>query len=153
MSRIFPVTTMDKINKYFATLNMDIETYQWNKQLLNEFVHPDIKLKSVSIPNIWKLVDDEPIPLNIDELNEICYEGKEITFVVHKSEFHEGFSKTFRNENGFNVRQMFDNVEHFEIEARPLSNWFNGIDAHHIIFEGFNKINGKDNHYTIYWGS
>ena len=138
---------MDKINKYFATLRIDIEPYQIGNPNPRK-----LKLKSVSIPNIWKLVDDEIVNLNVDELNEICYEDKEITFVTQKSQFHEGFSKTFRNENGFTVRQMFDNVHDFEIEARPLSKWFGGIDTHHIIFEGFNKINGKDNHYTIYWG-
>ena len=138
---------MDKINKYFETLRIDIEPYQIGNPNPTK-----LKLKSVSIPNIWKLVDDEIVNLNVDELNEICYEDKEITFVTQKSQFHEGFSKTFRNENGFTVRQMFDNVHDFEIEARPLSKWFGGIDTHHIIFEGFNKINGKDNHYTIYWG-
>ena len=153
MSRIFPVTTMDKINGYSAILEMDIETFQWNEQFLNQFVKPDTELKSVSIPNIRKFVDDEIVDLTVDELSEVCYEGKEITLVEEKSEFHEGFSKTFRNEDGFTVRQMFDNVEDFEMEARPLSNWFDGIDAHHIFFEGFNKIDGTDNHYTICWGS
>tara|TARA_B100000678_G_C17809334_1_gene342310 strand:+ start:56 stop:490 length:435 start_codon:yes stop_codon:yes gene_type:complete len=144
---------MDKINRYIATLNIDIETYQWNEQFLNQFAKPDAKLKSVSIPCIRKFVDDEIEDLTADELNEICYEGSEITFVVEESEFHKGFSKTFINEVGFTVRQMFDNVVDFEIKARPLSNWFGGIDCHHIYFDGFNKIDGTDNHYTIYWGS
>ena len=153
MSRIFPVTTMDKINGYSAVLQMDIETYQWNEQFLNQFVKPGTELKSVSIPNIQKFVDDEIVDLTVDELSEVCYEGKEITLVEEKSQFHKGFSKTFRNEDGFTVRQMFDNVEDFEMEARPLSNWFDGIDCHHVFFEGFNKIDGTDNHYTICWGS
>ena len=144
---------MDKINEYSAILQMDIKTYQWNPQFLNQFAKPDAELKSVSLPYIRKIVDDEMVDLTVDELNEVCYEGNEITLVVEKSEFHEGFSKTFRNPNGFTVRQMFDNIEDFEMEARPLSKWFDGIDCHHIFFEGFDKIDGKDNHYTIYWGS
>ena len=144
---------MDKINEYSAILQMDIKTFQWNEQFLNKFVKPETELKSVSIPNIRKFVDDEIVDLTVDELSEVCYEGNEITLVVEKSEFHEGFSKTFRSPNGFTVRQMFDNVEDFEMKARPLSNWFGGIDAHHIFFEGFNKIDGTDNHYTICWGS
>ncbi len=153
MSRISPVTAMDKINGYSAVLQMDIEKYQWNEQFLNQFVKPDTELKSVSIPNIQKFVDDEIVDLTVDELNEVCYEASEITLIEHQSEFHEGFSKTFRNENGLTVRQIFDIVEDFEMKARPLSNWFDGIDAHHVFFEGFNKIDGKENTYSISWGS
>ena len=94
MSRIFPVTTIDEVNGYSAVLQMDIEKYQWNEQFLNQFVKPQTELKSVSIPNIQKFVDDEIVDLTVDELNEVCYEGKEITLVEQKSEFHEGYSKT-----------------------------------------------------------
>merc|ERR1712150_155897 len=147
------ITIMDKFSKYHAILKMDIETYQLNEQLLNKFVKPDATIKSVSIMDIQKFVEDDLVDLTADELNEVCLEGKEVTFVKEKSQFHEGFSKTFRNENGFTVRQIFDIVEEFEMQARPLNKWFGGIDAHHIYFEGFDKIDGKDNHYRINWGS
>ena len=47
--------------------------------------------------------------------------------------------------------EMADIVVEFEKEDRPKTEWFGGIDAHHIFFEGMHK--NKDNSYTIHWGS
>ena len=129
---------MNKINKYNAILSMSFDKKG---------------LKSVSIFDIQKYINNEFIDLTTEELNEICYKNKEITLLEYKSEFHKGFSKTFRNENGFTVSEIFDIIEKFEMQSRPLSNWFDEIDRSHIFFEGFSKIPSKDNTYGIYWGS
>ena len=132
---------MNKINKYSAVL--DIELYEWSEQFLNQSIKPGEEIKSVSIKTIYKFENNEIVELSLSELSEICYKSKEITFV------QKNFSKTFRSENGFNVKQIFNNVEDFEMEARHLTNLFGNIDTHHIVFEGFYKI--KENHYEIYW--
>ena len=120
---------MNKINEYFATLYIVDPNQVGNLDLT--------KLKSISNPPIWKIVDGKIVNLNNDELNEICYVNTEITLI------YEGLPKTFRNVNGFTVKQMYDNVQDFETE---------GINPQNIICKGFEKIDGKDNDYTICWG-
>ena len=120
---------MNKINEYFATLYIVDPNQVGNLDLT--------KLKSISNPPIWKIVDGKIINLNNDELNEICYVNTEITLI------YEGLSKTFRNVNGFTVKQMYDNVQDFETEVSNPQN---------MTCKGFEKIDGKDNDYTICWG-
>ncbi len=141
------------LQHYSVILNIDIETYQRDGPLLNEFVHPGIKIKSMSIDKIEKFVDDEIVLLTKKELDTVCYKEKEITFIESRSQFHQGFTKTFKNSKGFTVREMFNIIVEFEEEARPLSNWFGGIDAHHIYFEGLREYPDKKNSYMIRWGS
>ena len=42
-------------------------------------------------------------------------------------------------------------VAKFEKVARQTSEWFGGVDTHHIFFEGMHK--DKDGCYSVYWGS
>ena len=120
---------MNKINEYFATLYIVDPNQVGNLDLT--------KLIPFSNPPIWKIVDGKIINLNNDELNEICYVNTEITLI------YEGLSKTFRNVNGFTVKQMYDNVQDFETEVSNPQN---------MTCKGFEKIDGKDNDYTICWG-
>lgn len=56
-------------------------------------------------------------------------------------------------EGSFTLREVINHVLEFEKIDRPKTDWFGGIDAHHIFFEGFSKIKDKDNTYSICWGS
>lgn len=146
------------LDGYSVVLNIDIETYQRPGPLLNEFVKEGVKIKSISIDEISKFVYDEDEEVEIvlltkKELNTICYNEKKITLIEERSQFNKGFGKTFTNNKGFTVREMFNVIVEFEKETRPLSNWFGGVDAHHIYFEGFRKYQDKENTYTICWGS
>ena len=121
---------MKKINEYGAVLDIDSEN----------------KLLSLRIE---KYIDEDFVDITEDQLNERSYEEKEITL----TSFFTGESVTFRNENGFTVGQLFDAILKFELIDRPKTDWFGGIDVHHIFFEGLDEVEGKDNTYTISWGS
>ncbi len=61
-------------------------------------------------------VEDEPIEIPEDELNEIHYSGKELT--IYNSETDVRI--TFKNENGFTARELLSHVLAFENEFNRL---------------------------------
>ena len=121
-------------------------------------------ITSVSLSPIQRYDDDKEdfVDLTPDELNEVCYKHDKITLVLEymlptketkatesrRAETHV----TYRNKNGFTVKEMFNIVKDFEKNTRPLYEWFGEIDRSHIRFEGFCRTN-KENTYTIWWGS
>tara|TARA_R110002012_G_C11301788_1_gene573429 strand:- start:79 stop:516 length:438 start_codon:yes stop_codon:yes gene_type:complete len=116
---------------------------------------------SVSLSPIQIYDDDDEVffDLTPDELNEVCYKHDKITLVVEymlptkekKAEKAET-QATYRNKNGFTVKEMLDIVKDFEKNTRPLYEWFGEIDRSHVFFEGFKKKNNETT-YTIFWGS
>jgi len=139
------------LNEYSVVLNIDVEKYQ-KGNLLNEFVEPGKKIKSISIDRIRKFEDDEIVDVKQEELDEICYKEKKIILMEHSSPFNNRVTMTFENENGFTVKEMFNNIVEFEKKTRPLTDWFGGVDAHHVYFEGLHFA-GEMNTYAPMWGS
>lgn len=135
-------------------LSIDIETHQWNPQFLNKFV------KSGLVPNRidWRIppkkyISDPEDGVHFVELTEeehkepaISGETYEITIIS------SGVTKTFKKENEepITVQDVLDYVLEIEQEARPKTDWFGGVDAHHIYFEGLSK---QEDGYEVFWGS
>ena len=85
-----------------------------------------------------------------EELDAIAYQGSEI--VLASSSLYCSPPGRFRvSEAGFTVRQLWQAVEQYEKRARPLSQWFNAIDMHHVFFEGLDK--DDDEEFVVRWGS
>ena len=80
--------------------------------------------------------------------NLIAFKGNHITLVL-PPDFYE---RTFMNEKGFlTAKELMDVIIEFEKVSRNHTEWCGGIDAHHIFFEGMEKLSsGK---YYIIWGS
>lgn len=53
----------------------------------------------------------------------------------------------------FTVRQLLDAVEETERQTRDKSDWFDGVDVHHVFFEGIHPSEDEDGVWDIYWGS
>ncbi|MFI6996408.1 hypothetical protein [Nocardia sp. NPDC050175] len=51
----------------------------------------------------------------------------------------------------FTVRDLVAAISETERSTRQQSQWFGGIDVHHIFFEGIHE--GDDGVWEIYWGS
>ena len=83
-----------------------------------------------------------------EELDEMIYPDAEITIYNDETKIRT----LFHNDNGFTARRMLANVLEFENESRQHTNWFGGIDAHHIFFEGLHW-SPEDDAYIIFWGS
>jgi len=80
--------------------------------------------------------------------DDIFLEEKEITIESND------VVKTFKNKNGFTVQEVLDCVLKIEQIARPETDWFDGIDLHHIFFEGLHLEERKDKDvYVAVWGS
>ena len=136
------------LNKYSTRLYIDVDTYQ-NNNIANNFVDPKSTIKNIELSDIEVFdVDDDTFRYATDEeLNEIVYPFNEITISTHN------FNKTFtsKSEDGFTTKELFYNIIEHEKESRPLTDWFGGIDAHHIFFEGLDKR--LDGSYSVFWGS
>lgn len=128
------------------TLNIDIETYQENG-LLNNFVEPGKKIKNLSWGSIktFDNVNEEIIDVKKEELEKIIYPYNEIIIMSN------GNQETFNQKDGFNSYDLLDCILNVEIISRQNTNWFGGIDAHHIFFEGLHLL--RDNKYYVSWGS
>jgi len=145
---------MELLKDYSTIINVNVETY--NKPgLLNLFVPKGAQLRSpITMDKITKTdiglsyTDAPPDELKTDELNKIHYKEKEITLYNEETKVR----MTFKNENGFTVKELFDHVVAFENKSRPLTDWFGGIDAHHIFFEGL-EWSPKEKAFIVIWGS
>jgi hypothetical protein len=153
--------TIQKTSKLFqqisATLNIDMPEgaiYQLNPTLLNEFSKPDAIPISISIP--------------VDRIHVFDSEAHELRSITSKELESNGYNKStlkirhvnsdkiasFTAENGewFTIKELIKAVEKVEQEDRVRSDWFGGVDVHHVFFEGihFDKDSGVG---YICWGS
>jgi len=53
----------------------------------------------------------------------------------------------------FTARDVLAAIEETERRARGTSNWFGGVDIHHIFFEGIHPDDEKGEVWRIVWGS
>lgn len=108
--------------------------------LLNERAQPGASITSLRL--------NPSRPLKNSELDAVAYDGPAIVLqgaghvpMLHEPQQGKGF---------FTVRDLLDAVEKTERDTRHLSEWFGGIDVHHVFFEGFCL---EDNVWHICWGS
>lgn len=102
-----------------------------------------IKLK----PEIYVEETDSFRQLTDVELNTIAFNQPSIELVSQSNEVVEHKAS---NKKYFTVKELLNAVELTEKQTRKNSDWFGGVDVHHIFFEGVYCENGKR---LIYWGS
>jgi len=116
--------------------------------LMNDFAKPGAQIVSItwdSCHYTWD-EDNECIEnVSEEELDRIVYDGQQMTFETGR------YQKTYTNPNGFTLRHVMDLVLDFERESRSRTQWFGGVDVHHIFFEGITQ-NDRGN-FEIGWGS
>ncbi len=88
---------------------------------------------------------DDLVELSEDELDKKCYSQTSIIICSGSTE------RTYMNDNGFTVRELLDYVLEVETIERPKSEWFGGVDVHHVYFEGLylQKDEHEDDIYDI----
>ncbi|ORY50487.1 hypothetical protein BCR33DRAFT_762794 [Rhizoclosmatium globosum] len=144
------------LNSLSFTIHIKIETYT-QLPLLNQFVAPGIQPTEISIDRgrvgWWNSEISDMEYLTEEQWNRPALHRKEFVLKNALDEDHNDESKTFTAPNGnfFTVRDMVDIVEAFEREFRVKSDWFGGVDAHHIFYEGFFQY--EDGSFGISWGS
>lgn len=127
-------------------LKINIPTYKVGK-LENKFVKSDIQInkKDITATPFSKFEDDDMVKLTPKDLNQKVYNYNTIIL----SSFD--VKTTHKKQGGFTIKDLWSAILNHERVARLESNWFGGIDAHHIYFEGLNLQ--KEGYYTIFWGS
>ena len=137
-----------------ATLNIEVDKYHKQSPKFNNFVKPGEKIKSISwhktegrefgvisTPGVYEIN-----PISEKDLNKVYHLCPTITIKSDKAYL------TFTSHGGFTLRQLMDNILAVEKISRPKTDWFGGIDAHHIYFEGLVPVKDEKCTYKVQWG-
>ncbi|QDU58784.1 hypothetical protein [Aeoliella mucimassa] len=119
------------------------------ENLANEAAPPTATIVSLTfVPEIFVEETEEFRPLTEEELSRVAYKGASITLVGEG-----GVAVEHKAPNGqhFTVAELVTAVEKTEKESRAKSEWLDGIDVHHIFFEGMYQE--EDGSWWITWGS
>ena len=125
---------------------------QISPNLLNHCENPKSSIIGISHTEIeyFDRQHDEFVKLTEEELNQTAFIGDEITF-------KDGFTEiTYLSKDGqFTVLELVAVIVEFEKVIRPKSDWFGGVDTHHVYFEGIDPITHDDGAvvHEICWGS
>lgn len=117
--------------------------------LLNEAASPDAEIVSITLNVEWfDQSTKDARPLTEEELGRVAFLGPSITL-----EGEGGGRVTHEASHGqsFTVRELVKAIEATERHSRPNSEWFEGIDIHHVFFEGLGEAEAGV--WTICWGS
>ena len=140
--------------------------------LLNRFESNDSKIESLEFKSI-DFYDNETSEFNKlteENLADVAFADKKITLeskryisdftntAIWQGDFSnvemaESTTMEFTAKNGdyFTFQELLDNILTFEKEDRPKTQWFGGIDCHHVYFEGLHLQ--KNGSYYLSWGS
>ena len=152
-----PTTSMNDIS--FVLNIKTSNTVSQRGYLMNRFEKPDSVIQSISHSPIatYNTSRRELEELSPTELNKPGFWGETMTMKsVCKDDsgaVKKRTIKTFKTlKKFFTIKQVVSNIVKFEMKDRPKTNWFGGIDAHHVFFEGLYR-NSKTDTYSVNWGS
>jgi hypothetical protein len=110
---------------------------------------PEAKVKSLKLAaKVFNRDSGTARELSPDELQSVAFRASQITL-----RGEGGGAVTHQAPNGkfFTVQEMLNAVAETERQTRVKSEWFDGVDVHHVFFEGIHP--GEDGVWEIYWGS
>ena len=145
------VGSMD-VNRLSCTLRIDTtQAPVYHPGLLNRFEHPDTEVVKCTMndPAIFCEEDRENDELSEEELKMVACDGHT---PFGPSIRFRGCGVDHKASNGkwLTVQEFLDAVGVHETATRGSSEWFGGIDTHHVFFEGVWKSGAG---YQIGWGS
>lgn len=118
--------------------------------LLNERAAPDARVVRLTLTaEVFNRDTEEFRPLTPDELAGVAFRGPSIR--LRGEDDDEGLAHAAPNGSYFTVAELLHAVEETERAARGRSEWFGGVDVHHVFFEGIEP--GDDDTWEICWGS
>jgi hypothetical protein len=115
---------------------------------MNERADPDAKIVSLKLDvSVVRDKNHRRSPTE-DDYDEVVLDEPSIVIGGYQSEKTEHKAP---NGTSFRAEDLLDAVEEHERLTRGSSEWFGGIDCHHIYFEGLHKQ--ADGSYSVHWGS
>lgn len=122
-------------------------THAITPKLMNQAAPPTAKIVSLRF-EAEVFDDDEPRPLTEEELDRVVLVANNIR--LRDAETRSTIEHLAPDGLKFTVRDMIDVVERSELAFRQKSDWFGGVDVHHVFFEGMEEVDGA---WEIHWGS
>jgi hypothetical protein len=110
---------------------------------------PEAKIKALKFAaELFNRESGTARELTPEELKSVAFRGSQITL-----RGEGGGAVTHQAPNGkfFTIQDMLNAVAETERQTRDKSEWFDGVDVHHVFFEGIHP--GEDGVWEIYWGS
>jgi hypothetical protein len=135
-------------NKLSGTLQIKLSeaTHALSERLMNQVASPSARIEQIGLElNVYEnrefrdLTDAEWSTLVIRDA-VIRMRGEGPAIVEHHAPSAAGFT----------VRDLADAIAKTEREGRSDTEWYGGIDTHHVFFEG---IRDDDGVWAIRWGS
>lgn len=142
---------LEFFNQINGRLNIELTqpAEQITQNLANLSAKPEAKIVFLSLEPEWFESDSKEFrPLTDEELSRIAFVGPTIKL---KGESENVVEHSAPNGKHFTVQELLQAVEETEREGRGNTEWFEGIDVHHIYFEGIHEE--EPGVWTIYWGS
>ena len=133
------------VGEISTTLDIELDESPYTRgNLSNLFAKPTSKITSMKWSEISLYDNDEDThkPLSDSDFAIIGYNKGIIKINEYTYEKEKGF---------FTIGELFDVILDAEKKIRQNSEWFGGIDVHHIFFEGLWKQ--KNGTFKIGWGS
>jgi hypothetical protein len=110
---------------------------------------PDAKIKSLNFAvEVFNRETETARQLTSEELQSVAFRDSRITL---RGEGGGTVAHQAPNGKFFTVQDLLKAVEDTERQTRDQSEWFDGVDVHHVYFEGIHL--GEGNVWEIYWGS
>jgi hypothetical protein len=118
-------------------------------ELMNLAAPADAKIKSVRLELTVFLRDQSEFrPLTDEESARVVLVEPEIKLT---GESDAVITCPAPNGTSFTVRDLADAIATMERESRGGSEWFGGVDVHHVFFEGMELE--EDGVWHVHWGS
>lgn len=152
-------TSINKKNlKFFNRLSgvLAVELTQKAKpwegsRLMNVFADPKAKIVKVGL-DVQVFPDDDAIDNDFRELTDEEWKQEVIKAPSINIRGASGDIVEHKSAKGvFTIKDLIKAVEKTERKTRGKTNWFGGVDVHHIFFEGMEK--SKDGVWETFWGS
>jgi hypothetical protein len=137
-------------NALSGTLEIELDTpTERIGELENVRATPEARIVRLALEaEVFLRETGEFRPLTPEELDSVAFRGAAIRL---RSDDGEVITHDAPDGQFFTVRQLLKAVEETERQTRGRSEWFGGIDVHHVFFEGIHRA--KDGVWDIHWGS
>jgi hypothetical protein len=145
-------------NKLTFTLQIEVSAMAPRPGLYNEFAAPGADMLGIGIsdPYVYERDDGkeehagEPGDITADDLASIALLKPSITFYDDCTNYEATFPAP-AGQVYFTVSDLLNTLVAWEQQNRPRTEWFGGMDIHHVFFEGLEpNAEGK---YYVAWGS
>jgi len=137
------------LNRISGTLRVELDRapVKINAALENVKAPSGARLLGVKLAaNIYVAETEDFRELTAAEFDTVVFRGRSLVL--------RGLAEPIEHietDESFTVRDVLRAVEATELSTRGHSEWFDGIDVHHIFFEGLHEEEAGV--WTIYWGS